>query len=830
VSYVVTDGSGADDNSTLTITVDPVNDDFTDANEAVTVNEDSSNNTGSLLSGTSSVDGAVSIKSFSIAGEPVGSTFTLGTAYTVTGKGTITINADGSYSFTPVANWNGAFPVVSYVVTDGSGADDNSTLTITVDPVNDDFTDANEAVTVNEDSSNNTGSLLSGTSSVDGAVSIKSFSIAGEPVGSTFTLGTAYTVTGKGTITINADGSYSFTPVANWNGAFPVVSYVVTDGSGADDNSTLTITVDPVNDDFTDANEAVTVNEDSSNNTGSLLSGTSSVDGAVSIKSFSIAGEPVGSTFTLGTAYTVTGKGTITINADGSYSFTPVANWNGAFPVVSYVVTDGSGADDNSTLTITVDPVNDDFTDANEAVTVNEDSSNNTGSLLSGTSSVDGAVSIKSFSIAGEPVGSTFTLGTAYTVTGKGTITINADGSYSFTPVANWNGAFPVVSYVVTDGSGADDNSTLTITVDPVNDAPAGTDKSVTNHLGTPYVFTESDFGFSDPIDKHAFEAVKFSRLPNYASGELQYQDAGGWRAVVKDEVVSVDDIMAGKLRFAFTSTVGLSDFTTDFEFQVQDDGGTPGVDTDPTPNTFTLEYEEFVPVVTVPLEQFINEDSTLVFSGDKALSIVYTEAAGVAKEQLEVLLELDKGSKGSLALASNQPAGVTVTVNGDGSILLVGYDSDITKALDGLVFTPLANDFSAIDGEPVAGRGVADGSHTYATLKITSHAIHVDDVAEPYPHSAQVSTVDIVVNAVNDAPDGADKTLTLNEDAVLTLAVADFGFSDVLDTLPDHDLLAVKITTLPTAGTLELEWTGGQGWTVHCRDGYRSGQAHLPA
>ena len=38
---------------------------------------------------------------------------------------------------------------------------------------------------------------------------------------------------------------------------------------------------------------------------------------------------------------------------------------------------------------------------------------------------------------------------------GQGTLTLNADGSYTFTPAANWNGAFPVVTYTVTDGSGS---------------------------------------------------------------------------------------------------------------------------------------------------------------------------------------------------------------------------------------------------------------------------------------------------------------------------------------------------------------------------------------
>ncbi|MCC6074099.1 Ig-like domain-containing protein, partial [Pseudomonas sp. GCM10022188] len=472
VSYTVTDGSGTDNSSTLTITVTPANDDFSDASETLTVAEDSTATTGTLLSGSSSVDGALSIASFSIAGET--GPFVLGSAYVVSGKGEITVNADGSYSFTPAADFNGSFPVVTYTVTDGSGTDDSSTLTITVTPANDDFADADETLTVAEDSTATTGNLLTGSSSVDGPLSIASFTLAGET--GPFVLGTAYMVAGKGELTVNADGSYSFTPAADFNGSFPVVTYTVTDGSGSDDTSTLTIAVTPANDDFGDASETLTVAEDSTATTGSLLTGSSSVDGALSIASFSIAGET--GPFVLGSAYTVTGKGELTVNADGSYSFTPAADWNGSFPVVTYTVTDGSGSDDSSTLTIAVTPANDDFADADETLTVVEDSTATTGSLLSGSSSVDGPLSIASFTLAGEA--GPFVLGSAYTVTGKGEITVNADGSYSFTPAADWNGSFPVISYVVTDGSGSDDTSTLTIAVTPANDDFADADETLT--------------------------------------------------------------------------------------------------------------------------------------------------------------------------------------------------------------------------------------------------------------------------------------------------------------------------------------------------------------
>ena len=60
-------------------------------------------------------------------------------------------------------------------------------------------------------------------------------------------------------------------------------------------------------------------------------------------------------------------------------------------PTVSYTVTDGSGSNVTSTLTISITPVDDSFSDISESVTTNEDTAV-TGSVLTGTSSVDGEV------------------------------------------------------------------------------------------------------------------------------------------------------------------------------------------------------------------------------------------------------------------------------------------------------------------------------------------------------------------------------------------------------------------------------------------------------
>src|SRR5262249_45262782 len=63
-------------------------------------------------------------------------------------------------------------------------------------------------------------------------------------------------------------------------------------------------------------------------------------------------------------------------------------------------------------------------------------------------------------------------------------------------------------------------------------------------------------------------------------------------------------------------------------------------------------------------------------------------------------------------------------------------------------------------------------------------------------------NTFTVNVTSVNDAPSGTDKTVPPLEDAFPTLSASDFGFSDSSDS-PANTLSAVKIATLPSAGSL---------------------------
>ena len=57
----------------------------------------------------------------------------------------------------------------------------------------------------------------------------------------------------------------------------------------------------------------------------------------------------------------------------------------------------------------------------------------------------------------------------------NGTVTINANGTLSFTPAANFNGA-TTISYTISDGNGGSDTATVFVNVTPVNDAPDAID------------------------------------------------------------------------------------------------------------------------------------------------------------------------------------------------------------------------------------------------------------------------------------------------------------------------------------------------------------------
>src|SRR5204863_361540 len=155
-------------------------------------------------------------------------------------------------------------------------------------------------------------------------------------------------------------------------------------------------------------------------------------------------------------------SGTVEMNADGSFTYTPNADFNGS-DSFTYVADDGQGGTAVGTVSIIVNAINDAPIAVNDEVTTDEDMPVS-GNVLANDSDADG----DSLTAALQD-GPT-----------SGTVEMNPDGSFTYTPNADFNGS-DSFTYVADDGQGGTAIGTVSITVNAINDAPiAGDDQFFT--------------------------------------------------------------------------------------------------------------------------------------------------------------------------------------------------------------------------------------------------------------------------------------------------------------------------------------------------------------
>ncbi len=74
---------------------------------------------------------------------------------------------------------------------------------------------------------------------------------------------------------------------------------------------------------------------------------------------------------------------------------------------------------------------------------------------------------MQSFIVNGE----TYLAGSVVVIENQGSLQLNANGDFTFTPAVNWSGTLPTVTYTISDGQGGNSSAALNITVAPVADA-----------------------------------------------------------------------------------------------------------------------------------------------------------------------------------------------------------------------------------------------------------------------------------------------------------------------------------------------------------------------
>lgn len=405
--------------------------------------------------------------------------------------GTLTLQPDGSLTFIPAPGFAGPVPPVSYVVASSDGQTNPSAVTIDiVKPAAPVLTDGNEASLSTSPLSTTTptgtaisGNVLSNAAASTGAsVAVSSFTIAGSSV--VYAPGSgpvqvidASTGTLTGTLTLNADGSFTFAPAPGFSGPVPAITYVASSSDGLTNPSLLSIDVlPPAFPPVSDGSEAVSTPAGLPVS-GSLLTNAFTPDGSsTSVTSFTLPGSDIVYTPGPGSVPVVdnsTGQpeltGSLTVLADGSFTFTPAPGFSGTVPVVSYTVKDANGGSDDSTLSISVSLP---LLDGNEATTT-LGSQPVSGSLLANALPPNGTtVSVASFTLPGSSV--VYTPGTTpVTVTDAstgavvGSLVVQTDGSYSFTAAVGFSGTVPPVTYVVRSSDGQTNPSILVVDVLP---------------------------------------------------------------------------------------------------------------------------------------------------------------------------------------------------------------------------------------------------------------------------------------------------------------------------------------------------------------------------
>ncbi|WP_156490292.1 tandem-95 repeat protein, partial [Oleiphilus sp. HI0086] len=314
---------------------------------------------------------------------------------------------------------------ISYEVSDGNGSTATSSVFVTVNPENDAPVAVFDTAATQEDTSV-TIDVLANDSDIDGdSLSVSSASAV------------------SGAVVINGDGTLSYSPNADFNG-LDSISYEISDGNGGTMTSSVSVTVNPENDAPVAVADAAATQEDTSV-TINVLANDGDIDGdSLSISSASAS------------------NGAVVINGDGTLNYTPNADFNG-LDSISYEISDGNGGTGASSVSVTVNPENDVPVAVVDTAVTQEDASV-TIDVLANDGDIDGdSLSISSASAS------------------NGAVAINGDGTLSYAPNSDFNG-LDSISYEVSDGNGGTATSSVSVTVNPENDAPVSiSDTAVTD-------------------------------------------------------------------------------------------------------------------------------------------------------------------------------------------------------------------------------------------------------------------------------------------------------------------------------------------------------------
>ena len=270
--------------------------------------------------------------------------------------GSLVLNADGSYTYTPneaaqaLDQGEEVKDTFSYTVRDGQGQTSTTTLQITVVGLNDGPV-ATADVGVTPKGQPLTLDVLANDSDPDGD-DLTITQINGQNVQPGDTVEIKDPVTGEviAKVSLTPEGKLEVTPEPGFEG--PVnFNYTIEDPQGESAQADVKVIVDgnDLNDEPTARPDLVHGTEDQPVSFDPRANDTDPEGNPLQITS--VNGQPIA----VGTPVDVPGKGTVSLNADGTLSFKPAPGYNGTFDM-PYEVTDGTSTV-ASVITVVIDPL-----------------------------------------------------------------------------------------------------------------------------------------------------------------------------------------------------------------------------------------------------------------------------------------------------------------------------------------------------------------------------------------------------------------------------------------------------------------------------------------
>ncbi|QPH39300.1 DUF11 domain-containing protein [Pedobacter endophyticus] len=344
----------------------------------------------------------------------------------------------------------------------------------------------------------------------------------------------------------------------------------------------------------------------------------------------------------------------------------------------------------------------------------------------------------------------------------------------------NPNTTTRAINVVVTDSDGvSSDASVASVTVLAVNDAPMGTDKTVSVVEDGTYTFSAADFGFSDPAEAHEFAALTLATLP--ANGTLKLNGT----AVTADQVVPVMQIP--QLTWQQNSENANGNAFDSFTFKVTDNGGTAngGVNTDPSANTITIN-------VTAEAELSVNKTASNN-SPDMGSNVIFT-----------------------ITITNTGPSNATgVKVN---DLLPTGYA--FVSATE-----PAGTSYNSTSGEWLIGN-LADDANSVLTITATvkasgNYANTATVSANEYDpiaanNSASVTLTPVAVANLSVTKTVNNSTPDVNSEVTFTITAANAGpvnatGVEVIDQLPSgYTYVSASFPAGTNYNNSNSEWTIG--------------------